>query len=141
MGGNNIKKILFISFVLYLALIGCVKINSPAEGEDQIINPTLTPRIVMPLYIIGGSDKQFNYPRGVAADSTGNIYVTDSGNCRIQKFTSAGVFLTKWGSEGNADGQFSSPDGVAIDSADNVYIADRLNHGTEYKNSHQQEYL
>ena len=49
-------------------------------------------------------------------------------NHRIQKFTSDGVFLTKWGTEGSGDGQFRDPWGVAVDSAGNVYVADTYNH-------------
>ena len=39
-------------------------------------------------------------------DSTGNVYVADTWNYRVQKFTSNGAFITKWGSEGSGDGQF-----------------------------------
>ena len=63
-------------------------------------------------------------PTGVAVDSSGNVYVADNGNNRIQKFNSNGKFITKWGSYGTADGQFSSPIGVAVDSSGNVYVAD-----------------
>src|SRR6185369_13103021 len=34
----------------------------------------------------GSGDGQFNYPQGVAVDATGNVYVADSRNDRIQKF-------------------------------------------------------
>ena len=54
--------------------------------------------------------------RGVAVDSLGNVYVSDSGNSRIQKFSSSGVFLSKWGSVGIGDGQFNFSQGVAVDS-------------------------
>ena len=37
-------------------------------------------------------------PHGIAIDSSGNVYVADYGNNRIQKFTSNGNFITKWGS-------------------------------------------
>src|SRR5205085_4947682 len=57
------------------------------------------------------------------------------GNHRIQKFTSAGVFLTKWGSNGTGDGQFNGPQGVAVDAADNVYVADTNNNRIQKFNS------
>jgi hypothetical protein len=42
-------------------------------------------------------------------DSEGNLYIADQFNFRIQKFTSDGTFITKWGSEGEGDGQFLHP--------------------------------
>src|SRR3972149_1227097 len=76
----------------------------------------------------GSGDGQFNTPRAIAVDSSGNVYVVDSGNHRIQKFTSEGVFLTKWGSAGSGDGQFNYAFGVAVDSSGKVYVADWDNH-------------
>src|SRR3989338_11110051 len=54
----------------------------------------------------GSADGQFlNYgPRNVALDNLGNIYVTESNMLRIQKFSSTGQFITKWGSQGSGDG-------------------------------------
>jgi len=60
-------------------------------------------------------------------DSSGNVYVADTGNHRIQKFNASGEFLAKWGSEGTGDGQFDCPYGVAVDSNGNVYVADMGN--------------
>jgi tripartite motif-containing protein 71 len=75
----------------------------------------------------GSGDGQFIGPQWVAIDSSGNIYVADTYNHRIQKFNSDGAFLTKWGSEGSGDGQFNFPT-VAVDSSGNVYVADFGNH-------------
>ena len=79
----------------------------------------------------GSDDGQFNNPRGVAVDSSGNVYVADSNNYRIEKFDSNGTFLAKWGSNGSGDGQFKYPDGVAVDSSGNVYVADTNNYRIE----------
>jgi RNA polymerase sigma factor (sigma-70 family) len=67
-------------------------------------------------------------PSGVVVDSSGNAYVTDTGNSRIQKFDSNGNPLMKWGSEGSGDGQFNYPHGIAIDSDGNIYVVDSNNH-------------
>jgi len=61
--------------------------------------------------------------------------VVDTGNHRIQKFTSAGVFLTKWGAFGSGNGQFNQPFGVAVDAAGNVYVPDTSNHRVQKFNS------
>jgi tripartite motif-containing protein 71 len=63
----------------------------------------------------------------VAVDSSGNVYVADLGNHRIQKFDSEGTFMAKWGSRGEGDGEFRGPSGVAVDSSNNVYVSDQGN--------------
>ena len=77
----------------------------------------------------GEENGQFAGPIDVAVDSADNVYVLDGSdwqfwNNRIQKFSSDGDFITKWGSEGTEDGRFSSPRAVAVDSSDNVYVVD-----------------
>ena len=49
-------------------------------------------------------------------DNNGNIYVTDMNNHRIQKFTSDGQFVSKWGSEGTGNSQFLHPHGLDVDA-------------------------
>lgn len=78
---------------------------------------------------------KFNHPRGVAVDSKGSIFVSDTGNNMIRKI-SGGKVVTFSGSNkgaGYADGtgskvQFNTPSGMAIDMDDNIYVADTLNH-------------
>src|SRR4051794_37946821 len=56
----------------------------------------------------GSGNAQFTSPSGIAVDSTGNVYVADTGNHRVQKFDSNGNFLTAWGSYGEGKGQFNT---------------------------------
>lgn len=76
----------------------------------------------------GSGDGQFgNNPDkfgDMAVDAQGNVYVTDPGNNRIQKFDSNGKFLFAWGKQGTGDGEFAVPAGVAVDAQSNVYVVD-----------------
>jgi len=56
----------------------------------------------------------FSFPQSIATDSSGNVYVTDLGNMRIQKFDNNGMFLNSWGSMGSGSGEFNSPSGIAV---------------------------
>jgi sugar lactone lactonase YvrE len=81
----------------------------------------------------GSGDGQFSAVYGMAVDNNGYIYVaeTPSGqvyNNRIQKFTTDGQFVSKWGSTGNGDGQFMYPNGIGVDSSGYVYVADSNNY-------------
>jgi hypothetical protein len=78
--------------------------------------------------VAGSGDGQFSFPRGVAVDGLGNVYVADQFNNRIQVFDADGTFLLKWGTNGTLSGQFSSPNGVAVDGSGSVYVADQGNH-------------
>jgi len=75
----------------------------------------------------GSGDGQFYSPTSVAVSSSGNIYVADRDNHRIQEFDNGGSFLTKWGSVGSTDGQFYYPRSIAVDSSGNVYVVDTDN--------------
>ncbi|MGI0008333.1 MAG: HYR domain-containing protein [Nitrosopumilaceae archaeon] len=65
----------------------------------------------------------FSFPQDLALDSAGNVYVTDYGNRRIQKFDNDGNFLQTWGIKGSGNGQFQVPAGIAIGN-DFVYVVD-----------------
>ncbi|HRP37438.1 MAG TPA: 6-bladed beta-propeller, partial [Candidatus Dojkabacteria bacterium] len=75
----------------------------------------------------GGYYAQLSEPLGIAVDSTGDIYIADTGLDRIQKFNSDGTKETEWGSYGTGNGQFNNPREIAIDSLENVYVTDESN--------------
>ncbi|MBI5101154.1 MAG: SMP-30/gluconolactonase/LRE family protein [Nitrospirae bacterium] len=72
----------------------------------------------------GSGNGQFSGPSGAAVDTSGNVYVADERNDRIQKFSSTGVFLGTWGTKGAGNGQFNGPRGVAVDASGNIYVTD-----------------
>ena len=73
----------------------------------------------------GTGNGEFDRPSGIAVDSDGNVYVADSGNHRIQKFTGTGQFLHGWGLLGDGEGQFNRPTHIAADSNNDVYVTEQ----------------
>ena len=78
---------------------------------------------------------QLNFPKGVAVDSAGNLFIADSQNNRIRK-VSNGVITTVAGNGESGFGgdggpatraRLSHPAGVAVDPAGNLYISDTDN--------------
>jgi DNA-binding beta-propeller fold protein YncE len=60
------------------------------------------------------------------------VYVTDTGNQRVEKFDGNGTFITSWGSFGTGAGQFNTPIGIDEDeSKQNVYVTDVGNNRVE----------
>jgi DNA-binding beta-propeller fold protein YncE len=70
---------------------------------------------------------QLRSPWGIAVDAAGDVYVTDTGNHRIEKFDKEGNFITQWGGYGNGDGQFNFPYGLAVDAKGSVFVVDSGN--------------
>lgn len=82
----------------------------------------------------GGKGKgrgQFDFPRGLTADNSGNILVSDTDNGRIQKFSRTGVFLAAIGESGAGAGALKAPDGIAVDKDGFIYVADAGNQSVQ----------
>uniref|UniRef100_A0A1X7UZB6 RING-type domain-containing protein n=1 Tax=Amphimedon queenslandica TaxID=400682 RepID=A0A1X7UZB6_AMPQE len=77
----------------------------------------------------GSGTLRFNDTKGIAISPiTGQVYIADWGNDRIQVLNPDLTFSHSFGSEGSANGQFQSPCDIAIDSQGLVYVADSDNH-------------
>jgi sugar lactone lactonase YvrE len=82
-----------------------------------------------------GAAARFNDPSRLAADASGNLYVTDSGNSAVRRISSGGVTTTFAGDGtcGSANGhgtaaRFCRPRGIALDRLGNLWVADTGNH-------------
>jgi DNA-binding beta-propeller fold protein YncE len=83
----------------------------------------------------GSGSGQFDDPAGVAVSASGNVYVTDLENNRVEIFNSFGVYQSSFGSYGSAGGDFAYPNAVAASGSGNVYVADTDNNRVEIFNS------
>jgi DNA-binding beta-propeller fold protein YncE len=64
----------------------------------------------------GNGKGQFDNPHGLALDTAGNIFVADTNNGRIQKFSPNGTVVTSIAT--------TDPNGIAVDRAGNIYVAE-----------------
>ena len=104
---------------------------APPPSPEEIDPYARNVKVIAPsmeIGVCGSKPGQFLHPRNVAVDTEGNIYVVDSGNHRVQKFSPDGQFVLQWGSFGTAPGQFNEPWGIAVDEKGYVYVADTWNH-------------
>ncbi len=113
-----------------------------ADAENQRIRKITSAGVVSTLAGGGlpgltdgsGSSAQFYFPRGLATDAQGNVYVADLYNNAIREITPAGVVNTIAGNgtQGFVDGngataEFYYPSGVAVDVHGNIFVADQNN--------------
>ena len=99
----------------------------PGSGETEVVRSLagLPPKVRhLATWQYTTPDPHIHGADGIAVDGAGNVYVTDWNNAQVQKFTSDGRFLLKWGSRGLSVGQFGwlGPDDIAVDGSNNVYV-------------------
>jgi sugar lactone lactonase YvrE len=72
----------------------------------------------------GKQDGEFNLALQVSTAPDGTVYVTDSGNFRVQAFNPDGSFKMTFGTVGRKVGNFARPKGIANDPEGNIYVVD-----------------
>lgn len=107
-------------------------VATSAGGTVSGADKTFTAKDVAPQFAssfgsTGSGNGQFNFPRDIALDSGGNIWVADGSNDRVQKFNSKGEYLSKFGSTGSGNGQFHTPVEISTDSSGNLWVTDAIN--------------
>lgn len=88
---------------------------------------------LLPRPIIGGTNGpdvgQFAFVTDVVQDSRGDYFISEYGEFdRIQKYSSEGEFICRFGETGNGPLQFSRPQCMMLDAEDNLWISDACNH-------------
>ncbi|MDP9099428.1 MAG: NHL repeat-containing protein [Verrucomicrobiota bacterium] len=101
-----------------------IKRSDPAHLQAMLLR---IPPVTMFQGGKGSARGQFDSPRGLTIDLSGNILVSDSNNSRIQKFSPAGAFLGIIGQPGSGPNGLGAPDGIAVDKDGFIYVADAAN--------------
>ena len=122
------KNILLYYLVITLILMGCAKrqfIPSPARANKELLPGY---KSVLIVGCLGPEAGEFDHPTGIALDKKGNIYVTDTGNHRIQGFNPKGQVISSFGGIedglGMLTGITSFKDGLlVVDRSRNLLLA------------------
>src|SRR5271170_4368488 len=123
--------------VVAITLVGWMLMGKP---KPVVMHPPAQPGLVL---LEGGQPGsgpgQFAYPRGIAVDSRGDIYVADSRNHRIEKISGKdGKYVADFGGLGKVEGdpqkiktmlpgKLNEPNGVAVGPGDTIYVIDTWN--------------
>ncbi|HKA25467.1 MAG TPA: NHL repeat-containing protein [Candidatus Eisenbacteria bacterium] len=98
---------------------------APETGPDSQLPYRLQLERVVGTY--GSGPGQMAYPEGVAVDDLGRLFVSDTGNNRVERFDPAGVFLGEFGGFGFETGHFDKPRDLFVSGGLRLFVLDGEN--------------
>jgi len=115
-----------VAYSQKIETIDGVRVVHNEKGGKWGKNPQVSIKLFQTIGDLNTEDENlaFNSPSDIAMDSSGNIYILDSGNQRIQKFTPEGKYLATIGRKGQGPGEFNYPSSIDIDGQGNLYVLD-----------------
>ncbi|MFC1493440.1 NHL repeat-containing protein [candidate division KSB1 bacterium] len=110
---NIFLKIIFVYILLYSGI-------APAQEKYRF-------EFAGEIGSKGIAPGQMQSPQGISVDFNGDIYIADTGNNRIQKFSSNGRFMIDKGGFGWEDEQFDQPVDIYAERGLDVLVSDKNN--------------
>ncbi|MEW5900623.1 MAG: NHL repeat-containing protein [Acidobacteriota bacterium] len=134
---HSIFALGFLSLIAFATMLSAQKVETVdgvrvvhnSKGGRWGKNPQVSLQLVRTLGEVETTDENlaFHMPADVAVDAAGNIYVLDSGNHRIQKFSADGRYLATLGRKGQGPAEFQFPSSLEIDANRYLYVSDANN--------------
>lgn len=122
---HNSRVQKFVRNTVPIASPSPVPSPSPSPSPSPTPSPLPTPYVFVKEWDrVEEPGRILDYPYGIAADSSDNIYVGETEVDMIRKYDTEGNLLLSWGGSGTADGLFDTPCGIAVDSNDRIYVVD-----------------
>ena len=138
----TLKEIIMAGLLILVALaaVWAMVFAKPKPIISRAPQPAAAGLVLLQGGTPGSGPGQFAYPRGIAVNSKGDLFVADSKNHRIQKFSAnKWQFQSEFGGYGNVGGgdakklavtlpgKLNEPNGIAIGADDTIYVADTWN--------------
>ncbi len=113
---------------------GDIFVANRESDQVQVFSPTGTSILIFGSN--GAATGQFHLPQGIAFGPDGTLYVDDSGNDRVERFSmapgnTAATWLATYGQKGTGAtspaGDLNNPTGISVASDGTVWVADTRN--------------
>jgi DNA-binding beta-propeller fold protein YncE len=121
-----LTALLFVLALGAVALLGLLLwLLRPEKGVAQAQAAGYPIHVVATIYGSGSADDQLmRTPMGVAFDGAGNVWISNSGQARVEEYTRDGTYIRTIGRDPGA-GRLVAPYGLAVDAGrGRVYVAD-----------------
>ncbi len=117
------------ALALLVLLLWLLRPATPAPPPGQPAGYPI--QVITTIYGYGqASDQLLKTPLGASFDADGNVWISDTGQSRVEEYTNGGDYIRTIGESG--DGRLYSPFGIAIDQERSlVYVADMGNHAVQ----------
>jgi len=103
-----------------------VRVVHNNKGGERKTHPRISIELIRTIGDVDTTDENlaFDNPGDMAVDDLGSIFILDSGNCRVQKFSPEGEYMATIGREGQGPGEFSGPRSIDLDAKGFLYVLD-----------------